>query len=41
MGINKVQHINLYSSIVKGVKNDILHNQYKSALKDIFETDDI
>lgn len=27
--------------MVKGVKNDILHNQYKSALKDIFETDDL
>ncbi|CAD8061766.1 unnamed protein product [Paramecium primaurelia] len=38
--IKNIQHINLYSSVKRGIKNNILHNQYKSEIKDLIELDD-
>ncbi|CAD8081635.1 unnamed protein product [Paramecium sonneborni] len=38
--IKNIQHINLYSSVKRGIKNQILHNQYKSEIKDLIELDD-
>ncbi|CAK69967.1 unnamed protein product (macronuclear) [Paramecium tetraurelia] len=38
--IKNIQHINLYSSVKRGVKNNILHNQYKSEIKDLIELDE-
>ncbi|CAD8160379.1 unnamed protein product [Paramecium octaurelia] len=38
--IQNIQHINLYSSVKRGVKNDVLHNQYKSEIQDLIEVDD-
>ncbi|CAK80393.1 unnamed protein product (macronuclear) [Paramecium tetraurelia] len=35
--IQNIQHINLYSSVKRGIKNDVLHNQYKTEIQDLIE----
>ncbi|CAD8075255.1 unnamed protein product [Paramecium primaurelia] len=38
--IQNIHHINLYSSVKRGIKNNVLHNQYKNDIKDFIEIDE-